>query len=407
VLGPGQYNIVATYSGDPNDNGSVSAPPYVLTVNLATTLTVVSSNPNPSQVLGPVTFTAVVSGNGGTPTGPVTFLADGVAMGPAVNVDGTGTATFVYAGLTVGSHQITASYAGDTNDSPSVSTAITQVVNVIPTVTFLGSSTTTGSNPQVILVASVLNNSSASSLPMPTGTVTFNNGATVLGSSPLDAGGVATLVPNLTPGTYTVTAYYSGDLEHGTSTSPPIQITVPATGFELAVNPDNVTLAATQNTTITVTLTSDAGFADTIGLGCASLPAGVTCHFSNDEVDLTANETPPPAIQLTIDTNYPLTGGASTAMNSHTTNRGAYLAGLFLPFSLFFGWVLWRFRRRHATVLITVLVLLLSSAVMLITGCSGLGSSAAVPGTYVIQVVGVGENSDVTHYQNVTLVITQ
>ncbi|MGA3264583.1 MAG: hypothetical protein ABSC47_11125, partial [Terracidiphilus sp.] len=152
--------------------------------------------------------------------------------------------------------------------------------------------------------------------------------------------------------------------------------------------------------------TSDAGFADTVGLGCASLPAGVTCRFSNDDVDLTANETPPPAIQLTIDTNNPLTGG-ETVMNTHPTSRGAYLAGLFLPFSLFFGWVLWRFRRRHATVLTTVLVLLLSSAVMLITGCSGLGSSAAAPGTYVIQVVGIGENSDVTHYQNVTLVITK
>ncbi|MGA3264707.1 MAG: Ig-like domain repeat protein, partial [Terracidiphilus sp.] len=262
VLGPGQYNIVATYSGDSNDNGSASAPPYVLTVNLATTQTVVTPSPNPSRVLSPVTFTAVVTGNGGIPTGPVTFLADGVAMGPAVYVDGTGTATFTYAGLAAEPHQITASYAGDANDLPSVSFAITLVVNVIPTLTDLGSSTTTGPNPQVILVASVINNSIAPSLPTPTGTVTFLNGATVLGSSPLDPSGVAILVPNLASGTYTVTAYYSGDLEHGTSTSPPIQITVPATGFELTVNPSSVTLAATQNTTVTVTLTSDAGFAD-------------------------------------------------------------------------------------------------------------------------------------------------
>ena len=95
-------------------------------------------------------------------------------------------------------------------------------------------------------------------------------------------------------------------------------------------------------------------------------------------------------------------------MNSHSTGPGAYLAGLLLPFSLFFGWIFWRFRRRHATVLTTVLVLLLSSAVMLITGCvGGFSSSAAAPGTYVIQIIGVGANSDVTHYQNVTLVITQ
>ena len=273
-------------------------------------------------------------------------------------------------------------------------------MGTIPTVTALGSSTTTGTNPQVILVATVL----GSVGPTPTGTVTFNSGTTALGTAPLDSSGVATLTPNLVTGTYSIVAVYSGDALHSPSTSQVVSIFNPATGFNLTVTPASVTVATTQNTVVAVTLTSNVGFTDTIGLGCASLPAGVTCHFSSISVVLAANGVQ--TAQLTIDTNYPLTGG-SAAKNTHTGNRSVNLAGLLLPFSAFFGWILWRFRRRNAAVFTMVLVLLLSGAAMLATGCSGIGSSSAAPGTYVIQVTGTGANSDMIHYQNVTLTITK
>jgi hypothetical protein len=48
----------------------------------------------------------------------------------------------------------------------------------------------------------------------------------------------------------------------------------------------------------------------------------------------------------------------------------------------------------------------LSSAALLATGCSGFSSTKAAPGTYTIQVTGTGTQSDVIHYQNVTLDIT-
>ena len=41
------------------------------------------------------------------------------------------------------------------------------------------------------------------------------------------------------------------------------------------------------------------------------------------------------------------------------------------------------------------------------TGCSGFTQSSAAPGTYVIQVTATGANSNVIHYQNVTLTITK
>jgi hypothetical protein len=57
--------------------------------------------------------------------------------------------------------------------------------------------------------------------------------------------------------------------------------------------------------------------------------------------------------------------------------------------------------------LTAVLVLLLSSAAMLVNGCSGFSQATAAPGAYTIQVTATGTNSDVIHYANVALSITK
>jgi hypothetical protein len=101
-----------------------------------------------------------------------------------------------------------------------------------------------------------------------------------------------------------------------------------------------------------------------------------------------------------------LTGGSS-ARNSNAGSRIVDLAGFLLPFNAFFGWILWRFRRRHAALLTMVLVLLLSGAALLASGCGGISSSSAAPGAYVIQVTGTGANSNLIHYQNVSLTVTK
>jgi hypothetical protein len=183
-----------------------------------------------------------------------------------------------------------------------------------------------------------------------------------------------------------------------------IPVTGAGSSFTIGVNPASVTMATSQNATVNVTLNSVSGFADTISLGCVGLPAGVNCHFSNLDVKLGANSTG--TAQLIIDTNNPL-GGGSSAMMKQPGKRDADLAGLFLPFSLLMGWIVWSFRKRHAGVLSAVLVLVLTGAALLATGCTGFTQSTATPGTYVIQVAGVGTNSNVTEYQTVTLNITK
>ena len=405
TLGVGNYTVTASYSGDLNDAASASSP-LQLTVQIATTSTVVTASPSPALVVSPVSIVAKVTSNGGIPTGAVTFTADGASIGSA-NLDATGTATLSISSLAAGTHSITASYGGDSNDTASTSPAISLVVTTIPTATALGATSSSGASSQVSLVATVIGTSG----PTPTGTVTFSSvsgtATTLIGAATLNSSGVATLNPNLATGTYSIVAAYGGDALHTPSTSLPATVSGTPAGFNITVSPATITMAVSQNATATVTFTSISGFADTLGLGCASLPSAVTCHFSSPSVVLAAGGTQ--TAQVTIDTNNPLSGG-TTAMNAPARNRGASLAGLSilsLPITAFFGLVLWRFRKGHGPVFSVFILLALSAAAMLVNGCSGFTQATAAPGTYTIQITATGANSDVIHYQNVTLTITK
>jgi large repetitive protein len=309
-------------------------------------------------------------------------------------------ATLNYASLAIGTYAITATYEGDANDAASTSLPVSLTVGKIPTETDLGSSTTSGANSQTILVATVVGNVG----PVPTGTVTFSNALTTLGTAMLDSTGVATLPLNLPEGTYVVEAVYSGDATHLGSTSMPITVVVNPVNFVLTVSPTTLTLKSSQNALVGVILTSEGGFTDTVALGCLGLPAGVNCEFSSASLKLAANGTA--IAQLTIDTNSPLTGG-STAMNRRVGGGGAMLAGVLFPFSILFGWIFLR-QRKRLTAAFTVLLLIALSAVALVTtGCSGISTTSAAPGTYTIQVVASGITTGVVETQNVSLTITK
>lgn len=99
------------------------------------------ASPNPSNHGEPVTFTAMVSGTAGAPTGGVRF-ADGTATIPgcaAVAVE-EGTANCTTAGLSPGSHEVTAVYSGDSNYQ-SGSANVNQTVSSIPAATVSNLST--------------------------------------------------------------------------------------------------------------------------------------------------------------------------------------------------------------------------------------------------------------------------
>ncbi len=397
ILAPGPHAIVATYSGDANDASSYSAA-LPLDVNLATTSVAITSSGSPATVLSAVSFTAAVTGNGGTPTGSVVFSVDGAPANTAT-LDGTGKATFSNSSLSVGNHIISAAYSGDAYDNPSASSPLTQAMQAIPTTTSLGTASTSGADPQMMLVATVV----VGTGPMPTGTVVFMNASTAIGTATLDSNGVATLLPDLAPATYNIVAQYSGDTIHSPSSSGTVKVTGTPTGFGMTINPSAITVGAAQNTTVSVTFKSNSGFNDTIGLGCGTLPIGVNCHFDSQSVKLTSGAST--TVHLTIDTGTPL-GAGPVSVNSNTRSRGFSLAGIFLPAGLLMGWIGWRFRRRNAALFTALLAVALGGA-MAVTGCGGFSAKSAAAGTYTIQVNAVGTASNVSHYQTITLTITK
>jgi hypothetical protein len=100
------------------------------TGSISTTKLVSSSLINTSISGEMVTFKATVSGTG-TPTGTIAFK-EGTTILATVNLVG-GIASYSTSTLTVGSHQIVASYSGDLKSKASDSSIVTQTVNAAPT----------------------------------------------------------------------------------------------------------------------------------------------------------------------------------------------------------------------------------------------------------------------------------
>jgi hypothetical protein len=126
ALAAGVHNITATFAGDSKFAASTS-PTIAQTVSQAATSTTITSSLNPSEVGKSVTFTATVSSGSGTPTGTVAFKDGPDLLGAATLSNGI--ATFTTSSLTLGSHAITANYAGIATFAASVSATLIQAVH--------------------------------------------------------------------------------------------------------------------------------------------------------------------------------------------------------------------------------------------------------------------------------------
>jgi hypothetical protein len=212
-------SLTATYSGDSSFAPSQSAP-ATQSVNKAATATQVKSNANPAVWGQSVTLTATISPTApgsGNPSGTVAFK-DGAntisGCGAAQVNTATETATCITSALSVTSHAITAIYSGDANFTGSSSSPLTQVVNkanVTATVTSTSNVVTHGQ--PVTFTAQVT--AAAPGAGTPTGTVTFMDGSTALGTVSLTmSGGAPTAsltTSSLAAGAHSITVVYNGD----------------------------------------------------------------------------------------------------------------------------------------------------------------------------------------------------
>ena len=262
ALGVGPHAITANYPGDGNFNGSAGAltgTPQV--VNRANTTTSVSST-SPSDVGQAVTFTAtlaVTAPGTGTPTGTFAFTNDGNLVTACGGVDvASGTCNITE--TSAGTHTVAATYSGDADFGGS-SGSTTQSVTAASTTTVLTLSPALGVVGGESVTSTAVVSVVAPGTGVPTGSVTFSDGSTALGSAPLvwgSHGDEATFTTDFATGTHSIVATYDSDSDFATSTSATAALTVAegATAVTLSSSPNPA--VAGEDVTLTATVTPKA-----------------------------------------------------------------------------------------------------------------------------------------------------
>jgi hypothetical protein len=287
----GSYTVAATVSG------VATAANFSLTNTLQAihrTTTKVATSGSPSLVNQPVTFTATIKSTyGPIPDGEtVTFYDDGTAIGTGTTAGGS--ATFQTSSLTAKKHTIKASYPGDATFEASSGT-VTQVVDLYVSTIKVFTQPNPSTYGQVVgLIALVTSNAPGG----PTGTVTFKNGDTVLGTSLLvpvagsdETKSIATFPTQSTQllaGTLTITATYNGDAQSGKisgTTTHTVNQATTTTAVSSSVNPSIVGQKVTFRATVASPTTTPKGtvtFMDgTTVLGTGTLWEGNASYSSS------------------------------------------------------------------------------------------------------------------------------
>ncbi len=224
-------NITGTAAGDMDGNGS----PDLVTVNryaddVAVFLTRTTSDPTalssvalssdqPTGQYGKgITFTAAVTGGLVPLTGAVTFFVNGTPQA-IIAVDAEGTATFT-TGFVIGSHNVTATYAGDENYVSS-SDSMTQAVGKgQPAATINGFPNPRPAHQLVTIVVS-LSAQRYSQFAAPTGAMTLRDGNTPLNLTIIN-GQASTR--DLTIGSHEISVDYPGDENYEPATASYTQV---------------------------------------------------------------------------------------------------------------------------------------------------------------------------------------
>ncbi len=207
----GTHSIVANYSGDADVTASTGSLAETV-LPMSTTTTVVPS-PSASTFGQSVTLTATVAPTSGTdnPDGTVTFICNGIALGSSTvsTTGGVSSASMLVTTLPLGSAAITASYGGDTDflASTSVSAASVTVSQAPTTLGLLSSDAPSAAGQSVTLTAVVFPTTGSGE----TGTVTFFDQGTAIGTSTVSTGQATLTVSSLPAGDDSITARYTGD----------------------------------------------------------------------------------------------------------------------------------------------------------------------------------------------------
>jgi sugar lactone lactonase YvrE len=301
----GADSLTAVYSGNAGFATSTSSV-YTETVNSLTTTTTLIATPNPANVGQSVTLTATVSpapvpldrpasliSEGPASFGSVSFYYSATLLGSG-SVNSSGVATMSTTTLPAGADDLTAVYSGDTGFAASTSSVYTETITAAPTTTATTTTLMASPNPAVSgMTVTFTATISPAPTGTPTGTVSFYNGATLLGTETVSSSGVATFTSDSLPsGVLSIGAVYSGNSGFAGSTSSTFTETVNTT-YTVTAPPAPVTVAQGGSVAINVTVPPLGGAYDSmVTLSASGLPPGATVTFNPPKVTPGANGAP-------------------------------------------------------------------------------------------------------------------
>lgn len=224
--------------------------------------------------------------------------------------------------------------------------------------------------------------SSTTGRPAATGTVSFYDGTTLLGTETLTSGKATLTIATLATGTHVVKAVYSGDSNFNPTTSAAVTVTITALApaYTLTSTPGSVSITGGATGVVTLNLAANSTFSGGVTLACSGMPSNGACSVNPGSVTLTAGGSSTATLVIgTTGTHAEL----KRSMNPWEASAAVSLATLL---GVFFSG-----RKRGRMLTALGLGLLLSVGTML-TGCSDGGSNSktsavtVTPGTYSVTV---------------------
>lgn len=383
---PGTHTISAAYV--PTGSFAASSASCTEIVNTLPTTSTLTVTPVTASYNSSITLAATVSPATlpapSTPTGIVTFYSGASAIGTGALTGGV--ATLAVATLPGGNYNLSCMYGGSSIYSASDCNPVQVLITAAPTSVSVSGSPNPGDLNQPITFTAAVSSPAAA---VSNGSVTFYDGPTLLGTSPVSAAGSASLTTAFTVvGTHNITAVYGGSADFLASTSAVFKETILAGDFAINVLPGAATVYTGEAAAVKVSITSLQGFNQPLAFSCSGLPANATCTFNSATLPEGQG-----AAKLVIQTAAPHSQAAPSA-----AALGA-LALLLLP-----GW---RRRRRFLTGACVLLLIVGSGTAM--SGCGAVSpiTGGTPPGTYRVAVTATTEGSGTTleHSAVVTLTV--
>ena len=364
------------------------------TALIATTTKITATSAAPLVGASDTFNIAVTGGSGSTPAGTIDITVDSLAP-VTVTLTSAGTYAYTTSFSTTGPHTIKVDYSGDATHDASTATT---TVNVVTVALFNTTTTVAAATASPVVGASdvfTVTVTSAAGGTTPTGTVAISVDSGTAVIETLTNGTFSYTTTFTTSGTHTVSAVYSGDATHATSTGS-TTVTVVAPSFSLAAT--NISVSRGSTGTSTVTVTPANGYTGTVTFSLAA-DSGLAnaCYTISDA---TVSGASPATTTLSIDTNandcasanvrkgtalfkhFNTRKGSSSPSSKKITSAAAIFAGLIL--AGFLG----RYSRKMRVLAGVVLLVTFGLA---FSGCGGSSSASSndpAKGTYSVTVTG-------------------